>query len=267
MTNLYYARYLFRTAEQIILKLNRHLQSMYKNKNILALIPARGGSKGLPNKNIRLLLGKPLIAWTLEQALKSKYLDNMFVSTDSEKIASVAKEYGIKVPFLRPVELAADDSPTSDAVIHALTTFEQVGEVYDYIVLLEPTSPLRKSRDIDEAIKLLVGNENAECLITVGEIQLEHPMFAKKVDSDGFIVPYIQNIESVYQRQQTDKAYFPYGVIYMSNVSSYKEHLTFYVKKTIPYFIERWQNFEIDDEIDFIIVEKLMAMKMEVVNG
>ena len=267
MTNLYYARYLFRTAEQIILKLNRHLQSMYKNKNILALIPARGGSKGLPNKNIRPLLGKPLIAWTLEQASKSKYFDNIFVSTDSEKIASTANEYGVKVPFLRPAELADDDSPTSDAVLHALTTFERFGEIYDYVVLLEPTSPLRKSTDIDEAIKLLVENNDAESLISVGEIRLEHPAIAKKIGSDGFIVPYIQNIESVYQRQQTDKAYFPYGVIYMSKVSSYKKHLTFYVKKTIPYFIERWQNFEIDDEIDFIVAEKLAAMKMEVING
>jgi len=122
---------------------------MYKGKKILALIPARGGSKGLPGKNIKPLLGKPLIAWTIEQAKASKYVDRVVVSTDDDEIAEVAIRYGAEVPFLRPKELARDDSPTIDAILHALDFFSDKGERFDLLALLEPTSPLRDSEDID----------------------------------------------------------------------------------------------------------------------
>ena len=167
----------------------------------------------MPGKNIKPLCGKPLIAWSLEQAFKSKYLDKTFVSTDSEEIANIAKQCGADIPFLRPPELAADDSPTSDAIIHALENFERMGKYYDYVVLLEPTSPLRKLTDIDLAIQLVVKNEDVDTLISLGEVHMEHPMIVKKTDDNGFVVPYI------------------------------------------------------DDEIDFIVIEKIMAMKMEVING
>lgn len=240
---------------------------MINGKSVLAIIPARGGSKGLPGKNIKELCGKPLISWTIEQALKSKYVDNVFVSTDSEKIAKIAKECGANVPFLRPDELAADDSLTSDAILHVLEQLSMKGESYDYFALLEPTSPLRKSDDIDDAISMIVQNTDADSLVSVGEVHMEHPMIVKKIDAKGFVAPYISNIVKIHQRQQADEAYFPYGVIYISKVSEFKKNRTFYTKKTVPYFIERWQNYEIDDQLDFMIIEQIMKIKMEEING
>ena len=240
---------------------------MIKEKKILTMIPARGGSKGLPGKNVKTLCGKPLIAWSVEQALQSRYTDRVFVSTDSQDIARIAKTYGADVPFMRPPELAKDASPTSDAVLQGLAEFERMGEVYDYIVLLEPTSPLRKPGDIDRAIRLISEIEDADSLVSMGEIHMEHPMIAKRIDDKGFVTPYIEEVRKIHQRQQADKAYFPYGVIYIAKVSAFKETKTFYNRKTISYLIERWQNFEIDDETDFLIVEKIMGMKREAVEN
>lgn len=115
-------------------------------QNIIAIVPARGGSKGLLRKNIKSLLGRPLIAWTIEQARSSRYIDKIVVSTDDKEIAKISKKYGAEVPFLRPKELARDDSPTIDAIMHAINWFEERGEYFDLVVLLEPTSPLRKKK-------------------------------------------------------------------------------------------------------------------------
>ena len=240
---------------------------MINGKSVLAIIPARGGSKGLPGKNIKELCGKPLIAWSIGQALKSKYIDSVVVSTDSGEIAKIAEESGANVPFLRPAELAVDDSPTADTILHLLEQLSLSGESYDYVALLEPTSPLRKPNDIDDAIDLIIQNAGADCLVSVGEVHMEHPMIVKKIDAKGFVVPYISNIAKIHQRQQADKAYFPYGVVYISKVPSFKENQTFYSDNTIPFVIERWQNYEIDDELDFMIIEQIMRLKMEVVNG
>jgi len=240
---------------------------MINGKSVLAIIPARGGSKGLPGKNIKELCGKPLVAWSIEQALKSKYIDNVFVSTDSEEIAKIAKEFGANVPFLRPAELAADDSPISDAILYVLEQLGLMGESYDYVALLEPTSPLRKLNDIDDAIDLIAQNTNTDCLVSVGKVHMEHPMIVKKIDAKGFVAPYISNIAKIYQRQQADEAYFPYGVIYISRVSEFKKNRMFYTEKTVPYFIERWQNYEIDDQLDFTIIAQIMRIKMEEING
>ncbi|MDR3627007.1 MAG: acylneuraminate cytidylyltransferase family protein [Ignavibacteriaceae bacterium] len=240
---------------------------MFNGKKIISIIPARGGSKGLPKKNILQLNGKPLIAWTIEKALQSKYIDRIFVSTDSEEIAGIAEKFGCNVPFLRPEEFARDSSPSSEAIIHALDCFEKLGERFDYIALLEPTSPLRKMNDIDLSIKKIINNENADCLVSVGEIHTEHPFIIKKMDFEGFVSPYISNAKSIYQRQQADKAYFPYGVIYLSKIESYKKNKTFYLEKTLSYEIERWQNYEIDDIEDFMIIEKIINKYIGEING
>ena len=121
---------------------------MINNKRILAIIPARGGSKGLPNKNIKLLLDKPLIAWTIEQAKNSKFIDEIHVSTDSPNIAKISEEYGIKVPSLRPENLAQDNSSSADVVDYIIKKYEEQNQFFDYIILLQPTSPLRKKNDM-----------------------------------------------------------------------------------------------------------------------
>jgi len=229
---------------------------------ILAIIPARGGSKGLPRKNIKPLLGKPLIAWTIEQAKNSKYIDMVVVSTEDKEIAEISKKYGAEV-IERPEELARDDSPTFDAIIHVLDYFQNKKELFDIVVILEPTSPLRKDNDIDNAIKLFIKNiDKADSLISVGEVHLENPYIMKKIE-DGYVKPFIKSEQSIYQRQQLPKVYFPYGVIYLSKIEEFKKYKTVYQERTIPYFIERWQNYEIDDLYDFIAIESILKYKLK----
>ncbi|MFZ3074393.1 MAG: acylneuraminate cytidylyltransferase family protein [Minisyncoccales bacterium] len=233
-----------------------------KKQKIIAIIPARGGSKGLPGKNIKVLSGKPLIAWTIEQARKSKYIDKLIVSTDDKEIARISEKYGANVPFLRPKKLAKDNSSTLDAIVHAISWFERNGECFDIIVLLEPTSPLRKKNDIDDAIGLFIKNyKKADSLLSLGAIQLEKPQITKKIEK-GFVAPFVKTKYAFHQRQQLAKAYFPYGVVYIVKTNALKKTGTFYTKKTIPYFIERWQNYEIDDICDFICNEAIMENKL-----
>lgn len=238
------------------------MKTEFKNKKILAIIPARGGSKGLPGKNIKPLLGKPLIAWTIEHAKKSKHIDKLIVSTDDEKIAEISKKYGAEVPFLRPSSLAKDDSPISNAIIHVINWFEKKGEYFDIIILLEPTSPIRKDDDIDNAIELFIKNiKKADSLVSLGEVQLEKPHILRKIEK-GFVTLFIKKNNKFYQRQQLPKTYFPYGVIYLSKIDAFKKHKTFYQKRTIPYLIERWQNYEIDDIYDFICNEVILKDRL-----
>ncbi len=231
---------------------------MYKNNRILALIPARGGSKRLPGKNILPLLGKPLVAWTIEQALCSKFCDNVIVSTDDNNIAKVSNKFGAEVPFLRPKKLATDKASSLDVAYHAIDFLRKRGERFDYLALLEPTSPLRKQNDIDRSIATLIDNPKADALISLGRIHLEHPMLVKKI-KNGFIRPYT-NLPQVHQGQETDEAYFPYGVIYLSKISSLYKNKTFYPKRSIYILIERWQNYEIDDEVDYLVIEKILRV-------
>lgn len=230
---------------------------MYKNKKILAIIPARGGSKGLPGKNIKKFNEKPLIGWTIDSAKLSKYIDKFYVSTDCKVIAKTVEKLGESVPIMRPKKFAKDESPSWQLIIHALEYFKNKGETYDYVALLEPTSPLRKDDDIDRAISLLINNPKADCLVSIGEVHTEHPDITKKIDKDGFIESYYPQTKNIFQRQQVSEAFFPYGVIYISKVDSFYKNKSFYVDKLIGYKIERWQNFEIDDDIDFKINECL----------
>jgi CMP-N,N'-diacetyllegionaminic acid synthase len=235
---------------------------MYKGKKILGLIPARGGSKGLPGKNIRPLLGKPLIAWTIQEAMASLYLDKIVVNTDDDKIAQVAREWGAEVPFMRPIELAGDDTRVIDVVLHALDWFDDKRECYEYMALLEPTSPLRRKRDIDEAIvKLIEREEHADSIISLGKIALEHPEYAKVIDGDGYTKSYGAAGKVLELRQAIPDAYFPYGVIYLSKVKAIREHRAVYAGRIIGHLIERWQNYEINDIWDFICIESILKAK------
>lgn len=225
--------------------------------NVLAIIPARGGSKGLLRKNIRLLCGKPLITYTIEAALTSKYVTRVVVSTEDKEIGETSKAYGAEV-VKRPQELARDDSSVIDALMHVINWFEEKNQCFDIVVQLEPTSPLRKEDDLDNAIWLFTENiDRADSLVSVGEVQLEHPYITKKIE-EGFVKPFIEIGKDFYQRQQLPKIYFPYGVIYLSKVDTLKRYKTFYQERTIPYFIERWQNYEIDDIYDFICIEAIL---------
>lgn len=234
---------------------------MYKGKKILAIIPARGGSKGLPGKNIRPLCGIPLIGWSIDQAKESHYIDMTFVSTDSPKIADVAESFGIKVPSLRPAELAADNAPSSGFILYTIDYLKSMGLIFDYLVLLEPTSPLRDVDDIDESIEMLFSNEErADSVVGVSLSENTHPDFLVKIGNDGLLKPYKDIMQAV-RRQDLERLYFFEGSIYTSKVDAFVQKKSFYHDKTLPYLVPKWKSFEIDDFIDFKIIETLMNLK------
>ena len=234
---------------------------MLDGKRILAVVPARGGSKGLPGKNIRPLQGKPLICWTLDSARRSLYIDKVFVSTDSAEIADVCNNYGVDVPALRPLALAQDSTPSVDVMLYTLDLLEKQGEKYDYLLLLEPTSPLRDNGDLDNIIKLATAHPEADGVISVGQVHTEHPLIIKKIEQTGYLCPYIEKKNKIFQRQQEDEALFPYGVGYLVKVDRFRQRKTIYMDCMLPYYIERWQNYEIDDIYDFVCIEAILKWR------
>jgi len=228
------------------------------SKKILALIPARGGSKGLPRKNILPICGKPLIAWSIEKGLKSKLVDTLLVSTDSKEIADVAVAAGAYVPFLRPPELATDRASTYDAIRHALTFLEEnEGKTFDYVVLLEPTSPLREDDDIDRMLEQLIANAaKFDSIISVGEVD-EHPSIVRRLNG-AHLEPFCPELQQTTRRQDNEPAYFPYGVAYIAKIDVLLAENTFYTKRCTYYKIKRYQNYEIDDIYGFLCVENIM---------
>jgi CMP-N,N'-diacetyllegionaminic acid synthase len=231
---------------------------MIDGKKVIAIIPARGGSKGLAGKNIKALCGKPLIAWTIQVALKSRFIDELVVSTDSPQIADIARVAGAAAPFLRPAELATDKTPTIDVVIHVLNYFSaNKTQAFDYVVLLEPTSPLREDDDIDNMLlKLHERTESFDAIVSVGEVN-EHPSIMKKLSGDA-IEPFCAELQMTTRRQDNQPAFFPYGVAYIAKTQSLLAEHTFYAKRCTYYRIKRYQNYEIDDIYDFLAVENIM---------
>ena len=236
---------------------------MYQDKSFLAIIPARGGSKGLPGKNIKPLCGKPLIAWTIEAGLGSQYIDEVMVTTDSEEIADVAREFGASVPFLRPAELASDTATSFDAVKHVIDFYErELHKRFDYVVLLEPTSPLREKNDLDAMIeKIYLVNDEYDAIVSLGEVH-EHPSIMKKIVGNA-IDPYVKELVMASRRQDNDVAYFPYGVGYIVKIKKLLEEKTFYPKRTTHHLIKRYQCHEIDDVYDFLAIENIMKYEWE----
>jgi CMP-N,N'-diacetyllegionaminic acid synthase len=227
----------------------------------LGVIPARGGSKGLPRKNIRVLHGKPLVAWTIEQARASAALDLTVVSTDDEEIADVARQHGGHIPFLRPPELARDDTPIIDVLRHLLLALGP--ERFDVVALLEPTSPLRRHGDIDGALQLLAEHyDHADAVVSVGEVHTENPFICKVVEG-GLLRPFVEHGSAFYQRQQLPPVYFPYGVVYAAKAEELVATGTFYQQRTLPFHLDRWQNYEIDDLYDFLCVESIMRHRCQ----
>jgi CMP-N,N'-diacetyllegionaminic acid synthase len=188
---------------------------MYKNKSILALIPARGGSKGIPKKNIIDLCGKPLIAYTILAAKDAGCFDDIVVSTDSVEIADVAKEYGVWVPFMRPSQFATDKSTGEDVSRHAIAELSKMGRKYDIIVYLQPTSPLRTATHILEALDMFI-DKNLPSLTSVSPVS-EHPLFMRTLTNDGMMSK-VLNISSNVRRQDLEPYYLLNGAIYINYV-------------------------------------------------
>ena len=161
---------------------------MINGLRVIIIIPARAGSKGLPGKNIKLLLGKPLIAWSIEQAKQSKYADKVIVIVEDEEIAKISKKYGVEVPFLNLQELATDNSPVTGSVLYAIEGLEKEGNFFDIVVTLEPTKCIRDPEDIDQCIEEIALNKTAKSLVSLIPIEnTVHPDWAAKMNEEGFI--------------------------------------------------------------------------------
>ena len=227
-------------------------------KNRIAVIPARGGSKGLKRKNIKLMCGKPLIGWSIDKAKKSRYIDTVLVTTDDKEILDIAKNFGAYVPFVRPAELSTDHASTYEVITHALSYFKKSEKKeFDFIVLMEPTSPLREDDDVDKMLDRLVSKvDQFDSIISVGKVN-EHPSLMKRLVFDG-LEPYSLCLKQTTRRQDNTPAYFPFGVAYIAKTQVLLNENTFYTRRSMHYLIERYQNYEIDDLYDFLCTEAIM---------
>lgn len=225
---------------------------------MIAIIPARGGSKGLPRKNIKTLCGKPLISYTIRAALESKYIEDVYVSTDDLEIAKISKSYGAKVPFMRPQELANDNSKAIDAYLYTMDKLINEFNVNDreFVVLL-PTSPLRDSVEINNAVELFY-KKQAKTVISV--VESEHPVtWYKTVTSDGRLNDFLKGIDNSLNRQEVEKTYLPNGAIYIFDYKALKENYSYYNYETYAYIMQKNKSIDIDTPLDFKIVEILMC--------
>lgn len=230
---------------------------MYKNQSILALIPARGGSKGLPGKNLMLIDGRPLVSFPITTALNSKYIDNVVLSSDDDKIMAVGRMYNCCVPFQRPEHLASDTASSIDVAIHAIDYYEEQGKIYDYIILLEPTSPLTEAKDVDRAIEMLIDNRDvSDSIVGMAVVESNHPLFLAKKGEQGNVIPYIRkDFITPIRRQDLNELLFFEGSLYMSDIATLKRIRSFVHEKTMPFVVPRWKSIEIDEYSDFLIAE------------
>jgi len=225
---------------------------MNLNKNILYIIPARGGSKGIPHKNIKNLAGKPLIYYSIDIARSLTTDDNICVSTDDEEIKAVVENYGLTVQFKRPSNLANDTASTNDVILHAINYYESIGINYDIIVLLQPTSPFRKTEHVKEALALY--NDNIDMVVSVNKSHTASVLC--KENEDGF-VKLIFNKKAT-RRQDITELYEYNGAIYVININSLKAYNLSGLEKIVKYVMDERSSIDIDSMLDWHLSEYLI---------
>lgn len=224
----------------------------------VAIIPARGGSKGVPRKNIRNLNGRPLIAYTIEAALKSGIFEYVLVSTDSEEIKEIAIQYGADVPFLRPEELSGDEISSDDVVLHALQFLENNGNRIDMVCKLQATSPLRNEHHIADAYRLYQ-ERKADYVVSVCECE-HSPLWAGVIGEDLRLDDFMDEGNKRSCRQYLQKYYRLNGAIYIGKAEKYKINKNFLGKNSIAYIMRQEDSIDIDSEVDFKIAEMLKML-------
>lgn len=234
---------------------------MIDGRRVLALVPARAGSKGLPGKNARNLLGKPLLAWPIQAARKSEFVDDVVISTDSPEFAALAEKHGARAPFLRPAELASDTASSIDAILHAIDAVEQAGEMVDILLLLEPTSPLTETDDIDRALREFVdGLPQTDSMVGVTEAVTGNPAFLVRKAEDGAIQPYLGGeFGQLPRRQDIEPCYALDGSLYIATPEALRREHSFCHARTAGFEMPAHKSLEVDDLVDFICIEAIAA--------
>jgi CMP-N,N'-diacetyllegionaminic acid synthase len=226
---------------------------MINRKRVLAVIPARGGSKRLPRKNMLDLTGKPLIAWSIESALESQYIDRVVVSTDDDEIAAISRQYGADVPFMRPSELALDETTSIDTVLHTIKTLESLGNKYDIMILLQPTSPLRKVSDIDNSISQLDSSGDKS---VVSVCEAEHsPLWANMLPEDHSMNSFISD-EVINCRSQDLPVYYRLNgalyVVCINTLLTMRKPTLLLKENCSAYIMPQERSIDIDTKLDLL---------------
>lgn len=229
-----------------------------ETKNIVCLIPARGGSKGVKKKNIKEINDKPLIGWTIEEAKKSKYISDIYVSTENVEISEISKQFDTEV-MPRDETLALDTTSSMEVVIDFIKQLKEKNIVCNNLLLLQCTSPLRKASHIDEAIEIYLNNlDKYDSLISIVE-QEEHPFLSRKINSTGMLENFMKFDKNIYYRRQDyPKVYHINGAIYIAKVDVLMKEKTFETKRTYGYVMDKVSSIDIDDEVDFKVAEWLL---------
>ncbi len=223
---------------------------------LVGLIPARGGSKGIKRKNIKEIFGKPLIAWTIRQALETKSLDKVIVSTDDDEIANISVDYGAEVPFIRPKRIALDDSPGISNVLHLLEHIPKVSK----ILYLQPTSPLREIEDILNIIELQ-NKHDADSCISLSKAP-KHPSWMYKLENNRKMNPIFCE-ESASRRQDLSDVFVINGALYLGNAEFYKREKKFINSETLGYIMPKERSIDIDDMDDWMLAELKLKVKYQ----
>lgn len=226
---------------------------MSKSMKVLAIIPARGGSRRVPRKNIKPLAGKPLIAWTIQEALLSKSIDRLVVSTDDPEIARVAQAYGCEAPFLRPTELAQDDTPGILPILHAM---ENIGPEYTHVLMLQPTSPLRIAEDIDTCLTVAIQAQAP--VVTISE-PLTTPFHCYTQETNGTLNKLV-DLE-LRRTQDYPPVYALNGAVYVASYDWLKREQTFLTHETVGSIMPQERSFDIDTDLEFALCEYLLMRR------
>ncbi len=227
---------------------------------VLACVPARAGSKGLPGKNMRLLCGRPLVQWTIDTAIACEEIETVVVSTDDHQVAAVAAAAGAEVPFIRPEHLSSDTASSVDVIIHTLDFLESRGRFFDVVLLLEPTSPLREIIDIKTAIARMI-DTGSSAIVSVCRAETTHPAFMFRITEQDRLEPFMKVAPTGLQRQEIEPMFYLDGSLYASTVEALRRRRTFYHEDTLAYQVSKWKALEVDDIDDFEMIEAVAFYK------
>lgn len=228
---------------------------MFNGKKIIAIIPARGGSKGIPRKNITLLSGEPLIKWSINTALKCSFCDEVIVSTDDLEIKQIAIQAGASVPFLRPAHLATDTAKTVDVICDVLQHFKKLKKQFDIVILLQPTQPFRTTEDIEQALKIFF-TYGEQGVISVSEVE-EHPILMRTFSPHEPFLKSILNLNSTVRRQDFPKVVRVNGALYINKIDDYSRPLSLN-DNPIGYIMPNYRGFDIDEPKDLYVAQQII---------